>query len=283
MSPEVLTQHLSAQHLSSDVRSRVHAAVTALDAWGWALDEAALAAHLSRALARGKADLAFEDLVLAAGASEGLERAWAVFEQRCRPPVRAALTKVLGSDGALDEEQALFTLLAHRERSPLRTYLGDGPLAGWLAVVATRRAWKAARAASRVGVIGDDVLLERVAEGPQDPALAVFKATHRDTFRDAIKSAFTRLTVKERNLLRLHHLDGVQTAELARLHGVHRATVVRWLADARQSFVSNFRDEFAAKLKAPRLDVDSLARVFQGSLDISLPMESVDVASRGEP
>lgn len=268
---------LASQHVAAEVRSRIIGLLQASDAAGWPLDEPALAAHLSEKLARGTPGLAWDDLTLAFAAAKGHEAAWRVFERRCRPAVRAALHKVLAMSLAEDAEQGLFAELAVAQSSALLSYAGEGPLAGWLVVVATRRAWKLANRKTPV-VEADDTLLDRVVDGQKDPALELFKSQYAETFRTCVKGAFARLTPKERNLLRLHHLDGVQTAELARVHGVHRATVVRWLADARQSFVSNFRDEFAAKLGTNRLEVDSLARVFRSGLDISLPMESVDVA-----
>jgi RNA polymerase sigma-70 factor, ECF subfamily len=270
-----LEKALAAQHVGSEVRARVLAMLESANEAAWPVDEHQLAAHLSNKLARGSSALAWDDLTQAFAAASRVEVAWQAFERRCRPAVRAALMKMLPAGQAEDLEQTLFAELAVAETSALLGYAGEGPLAGWLVVVATRRAWKlAARELPRAN--DDDTLLDRIAAGQKDPALELFKAQHSETFRSCIKSAFARLSTKERNLLRLHHLDGVQTAELAKVHGVHRATVVRWLADARQSFVSNFRDEFAAKLGAQRLEVDSLARVFRSGLDISLPMESVD-------
>lgn len=277
MNAVTLDQALAAQHLASEIRQRVLSMLESAGQMAWALDETRLAAHLSQKLARGTSALAWDDLTLAYAAANGFEVAWRVLERRCRPAVRAALVKVLPTAQAEDLEQNLFAELAVAETSALLGYAGEGPLVGWLVVVATRRGWKvAAREAPRND--DDDTLLDRVADGQKDPALEVFKAQHGETFRSSIKSAFARLSAKERNLLRLHHLDGVQTAELAKVHGVHRATLVRWLADARQSFVSNFRDEFSAKLGTQRMEVDSLARVFRSGLDISLPMESVDAA-----
>lgn len=279
MNASKLDHALAAQHIASEVRARVLNMLETANALQWPVDEAALAAHLTQKLARGSSALAWDDLTLAFAAASRVDVAWRVLERRARPSVRAALSKVLPAAQAEDLEQTVFAELAVAETSPLLGYAGEGPLVGWLVVVATRRGWKlAAREAPKKN--DDDSLLDRIADGQKDPALELFKSQHGDTFRACIKSAFARLSTKERNLLRLHHLDGVQTAELAKVHGVHRATVVRWLADARQSFVSNFRDEFAAKLGTQRLEVDSLARVFQSGLDISLPMESVDAGLR---
>ena len=100
--------------------------------------------------------------------------------------------------------------------------------------------------------------------------------TYVAAFIEAVKLAFQRIPLKDRNLLRHHYLDGVETSELGRMLGVHRATAVRWLAAARESFVAAFRDELALRLNVQRLDVDSITRLFKSQLDISLPLEVVE-------
>lgn len=277
MDPTTLEAALTKGLVASDVRAQILRALETNGAWAWPIDEQTLAAHLGRALAAGQSNLAWDDVSLAFAAAHRVPTAWSLLEKRVGGALRTALSRILPAAHAEDLEQTIFTELAG-PNSPLLTYLGRGPLAGWLVVTATRRAWKLATSQKATAPADDEALLERVADGQRDPAIELFKTQYGDTFRGCIKSAFGRLSAKDRNLLRLHHLDGVQTAELARLHGVHRATVVRWLADARQSFVSNFRDEFATKLGTPRLEIDSLARIFRSGLDISLPMESADVA-----
>lgn len=276
MNSAVLEAALTALQVGSEMRSRVIAALEASEVKQWPIDEHALAAHLGGTLLKGSSTLAWEDLCLAWAAAHRVDAAWRTFQRRIGPPLRAALCRVLPSTRAEDLEQTLFTEFARGAESPLLRYAGEGPLAAWVVVTATRRAWKVAHSQKTTAPDDDDALLDRVADGQRDPALELFKRQHAQTFRDCIKRSFSRLSARDRNLLRLHHLDGVQTAELARVHGVHRATVVRWLADARTSFVSNFRDEFATRLGAPRLEIDSLARIFQSGLDISLPMESSD-------
>jgi RNA polymerase sigma-70 factor (ECF subfamily) len=276
MNSSELETALTAARVGSEVRSRIVALVESTGAMAWPVDERALAEHLGAKLARGSSNLAWDDLCLAFAAAHQVEQAWRALRQRIGPSLRTSLNRVLPSVQAEDLEQTLFAEFASKGASPLLGYAGEGPLAGWVVVTATRRAWKLANSRKSTAPVDDDALLDRVVEGQRDPALELFKRQHGETFRGCIKSAFARLSAKDRNLLRLHHLDGVQTAELARVHGVHRATVVRWLADARTAFVSNFRDEFGAKLGAPRLEIDSLARVFQSGLDISLPMESAD-------
>ncbi len=263
--------------VGSEVRAQILRALETSGAREWPLDEQALAQHLGRALAAGESNLAWDDLCLAFAAAQRVPAAWTMLQRRVGGALRTALGRILPTARAEDLEQTIFTELAGAN-SPLLSYLGRGPLAGWLVVTATRRAWKLAASLETTAPADDEALLERVADGQRDPAIELFKTQYGEVFRSCIKSAFGRLSAKDRNLLRLHHLDGVQTAELARLHGVHRATVVRWLADARQSFVSNFRDEFSTKLGTPRLEIDSLARIFRSGLDISLPMESADVA-----
>ena len=100
--------------------------------------------------------------------------------------------------------------------------------------------------------------------------LQELRARHAGEFERALRDAFAGLDERERNLLRLHFLDGLGIDGLAPVFGVHRATAARWLAAAR----TRLHDGVIALLQA-RLDVDareleSLARVVRSELEISL-------------
>jgi RNA polymerase sigma-70 factor (ECF subfamily) len=246
------------------------------------LDGAAIARLVSRLLARGAdaAALCWEDLYLVEatlGASGG--PAWARLKALHGYRLASVFRRTLADDSAADEllNQFWVELAVPLSGSTARLsrYGGRGALGAWLVVSAARYAQKA-KTRTKEEVSSDDALLDRIGAAEEDLALKLFKTEHHQAFTEAVKQAFRRISLKDRNLLRHHYLDSVETGELARLFGVHRATAVRWIASAREAFVAAFRDELSARLSVQRLDVDSIARLFKSHLDISLPLEVAD-------
>src|SRR5262249_55575934 len=103
-------------------------------------------------------------------------------------------------------------------------YSGRGELAHWLKVVTMRIAIDARReerpfatesagGAAALGLAG------------VDPELELMKERFREPFEQAFRAALAGLTSVQRNLLKLHFVDGLTLEELAALFHVHRATV----------------------------------------------------------
>jgi RNA polymerase sigma-70 factor (ECF subfamily) len=97
------------------------------------------------------------------------------------------------------------------------------------------------------------------------------KTRYRGEFKAALEHALVNLASEQRNLLRLHFVDGLRLEDLARLFHVDRSTVVRRIAAAREAIV----DE-AKRLLQERLDIDaaefeSLIGLVRSRLDLSLP------------
>ncbi len=238
----------------------------------------AQAALVSRLMAKGAdaAALCWEDLYLVEAALQRDATAWtrlkAVHGYRLGSVFRRTLGNDHAADDLADQFWAELATPVGGGTPRLQRYGGTGALGAWLVVSAARFAQKA-RGRSRETATEDDALLTRIGAAEEDLALKLFKDQHRQAFTESVKAAFTRIGQKDRNLLRHHYLDGVETSELGRLFGVHRSTAVRWLAAARESFVSAFREELSVRIKVQRLEVDSIARLFRSQLDISLPLE----------
>jgi RNA polymerase sigma-70 factor (ECF subfamily) len=71
---------------------------------------------------------------------------------------------------------------------------------------------------------------DRVHPGAESTSRDYLKERHRADFLQA----FAELTRQERNLLRLHLLEGLTLEQLGGHHRVHRTTVARWLDTASQ-------------------------------------------------
>jgi RNA polymerase sigma-70 factor, ECF subfamily len=81
------------------------------------------------------------------------------------------------------------------------------------------------------------------------------------------------LSPKERQILRLHFLDGLDPEAVAKMFHVHRTTVVRWIQRARQTILDEPRRLLQARLALPDDELDSL--VAHGQSQLALTMSRV--------
>lgn len=216
---------------------------------------------------------AVDELAFAGAAARGDPRAFAWFDARYVAPLPAALAHMrLGAD-VLDEVQQRVReklLLPGEGGAAPRVagYAGDGRLEGLVRVAATRAALDRVRAARRE-VPADDGLLDAAIAGG-DPSLDALKARARGAFRESFEAAVRSLGARERTLLRLHLLGGVTLERLAAMHGVHRATVVRWIAAAREDVLKATRAGMRARMALTDAELDALMGAAQSRLDLSV-------------
>lgn len=169
-------------------------------------------------------------------------------------------------------------LLADGDRRPrILHYAGRGRLRGLVQVTATRIAIDRIRLEER-----EAELPARDFAAPTDVALSLIKAQYRDAFRDGFARAVETASRRDRNLLRLHFLGGVTLEQLAQMYGVHRATVVRWLAAAREAVFGATREHVAKHLGAPDHELDEMFDLVKSRVELSVErlLGSVEVSHR---
>lgn len=176
--------------------------------------------------------------------------AWAALErdpdavQHVREQVRALCPRGLraaGADGydVADLEQDVMTslLVGVPDRSPaLSQYAGRGPLGGWLRACVVRRClmWRRRKSPLHsVAEISDRLIGEDI-----DAEVHSLRAEDKRVFAEALAKAFANLDRETRALLRYYYLDGLDLAQLGRLHDVHPATISRRLNKARTEILS---------------------------------------------
>ena len=147
----------------------------------------------------------------------------------------------------------------------LRAYNGEAPLAAWLRVIAYREGVELLRDREAVG---DDALVDRVV-GAAEPELAIVKTGFVAVFKRCFAEAFGKLSMHDRDLIRRHYLDDLTIDGLATLHGVHRATVARWLAKARDKLVAETRAAVSREL-AGDVDLAEILAMISSRLEASL-------------
>jgi RNA polymerase sigma-70 factor (ECF subfamily) len=145
-------------------------------------------------------------------------------------------------------------------------YSGKGPLGGWLRVVAMRTAIDLRRD-EKPRVELPRSLADQTLDSPE---LAVIKERYLPELKAALSESLQRLTSEERNLLRLHLLDGLNLEQIAKLFAVNRSTVFRWLAATREKLFADARRHLREKLGVSDEEFDSLAQLVRSRLDLSL-------------
>jgi len=148
-------------------------------------------------------------------------------------------------------------------------YAGKGKLVGLVKVVAVRTALDLLRKHKREAPAAS-YDLARLPTPEKDPELQFIKASYRVEFSNAFEQAVRSLTSRERNMLRMHQLNGVTLEQLAEMYDVHRATVVRWLAKARASILSQTKKNLRTKLKLGPDELDSMMEMLQSRFDVSV-------------
>ena len=197
-----------------------------------------LVAHLAVSLRRDVplSALHATDLYLVAACLGGKPEALSSFEEAFGPKLLAVVRRVSRTVDAEEVVQGLReALLVGKLDVParLREYSGSGELGSWLRVVATRAALNAATRGPRERPADDDGPLVDAAASVESVEVTYFRLHYGAEVRAQLPNALASLSSHDRLLLRQHHLDHVTLDAMARMHGVHVATVKRQLADAR--------------------------------------------------
>jgi RNA polymerase sigma-70 factor (ECF subfamily) len=152
----------------------------------------------------------------------------------------------------------------------LAEYAGTGPLGGWIRVVAVRVALDMKRAAGQDRAADADRVAQMVVDVALDPEMRLFRERHQGPFQQALGEALSSLSPRERNLLRLHFAEGATLEQLATSYQVHRATVARWLATARQAVMERVAGRLGESMGMSAGEVESVVRLLGSQIDISL-------------
>jgi RNA polymerase sigma-70 factor (ECF subfamily) len=146
-------------------------------------------------------------------------------------------------------------------------YNGRGELGAWLRVAAVRELLMLRRGRRREVPIDDVAAL---AAGGGAPELERLKQLYRAPFTEAFREAVGELSARARTLMRQRYLHGLGADEMARLYGVHRATVARWLEAARDTLFAATRARLVQRTGIDPQEFESLARQVQSQIDVSL-------------
>ncbi len=271
-----------AAHLPTDTRAIVAALEAALAtgraAWpGVPLDGAVFAAHLGERVTieddvvRVVEEVRAADLFIACACVTGAEGAATAFGSRYGHLVENALRRLDATHNVEDARQIVLErlLLPRGERPPaLALYSGQGPLEAYLRVSVTREVFKLLQKSKREAP-RDTQLLERIAHD-DDPETRALKERYSEPFKRAFHDALAELDARERSVLRYHYVERLTTRQIGVVFGAHSSTVTRQLAQIRARLLAATRKRLAEGLGVDRAELESIVRLVESQLDLSL-------------
>ena len=205
---------------------------------------------------------------LALGCARGDPNAIAAFDRAYLGVVAIALAGMQLAAATVEDVRATVRdklLLADGHRPRILDYAGRGRLRGLVQVTATRTAIDRIRLEAR-----EAELPARELASPDNVELSLIKAQYREAFATGFARAVAHASRRDRNLLRLHFLGGVTLEQLAQMYAVHRATVVRWLAAARETVLAATRDHIAGTLGASADELDEMFDLVRSRVELSV-------------
>ncbi len=166
-------------------------------------------------------------------------------------------------------QQVLRHLLVAKpgEAPRITQYAGRGSLQGWLRVMTSRLVIDLSRARKRPEVEGGDALVARLADG-RDTELQHLRRAFGPALEQAFSQGLAQLDVPTRNLLRQRYLHEVSADALAKLYGVHRATMFGRLERARTALLRHVREALADAM--PEDALESVVGMLGSALHISI-------------
>lgn len=211
----------------------------------------------------------FGELYLAIGCARGDTTAIAAFDREYLAVVPQALAGMKLPPATIEDVRSAVRdklLIGDGSRPPrIVDYAGRGRLRGLVQVTATRTAIDRIRLEER-----EVELPARDFAAPTDVAMSLIKQQYRAAFSAGFARAVATVSRRDRNLLRLHFLASVTLEQLAQMYGVHRATIVRWIAAARDAVFAATRDHIARELAAPADELDELFALVESRVELSV-------------
>jgi RNA polymerase sigma-70 factor (ECF subfamily) len=217
-------------------------------------------------------DMNTDDLYLACACAKGDPPAVRAFEQTILPRAARAAARIDSNDNFVQEvlaEVRVKLLVAAEGQPRIANYLGRGPLAHWVQVTAMRVAQTFKRKTRKKEIAMDlpDVVQSVLGE---DPELAPFADQLEKPFAKAFTDALGELSPRERNVLRLYLLEDVSAAQIGGMYRVHRATVARWIAQARRKVHAATKRRLAEEVELGPSSFESVMGQMMSGIDLSL-------------
>ena len=214
------------------------------------------------------------DLYLTCACSTGHHDALRAFDTHFIGEVDIALARMRMSPAQVDEvkqlvRQKLFVASGTRP-GRIADYSGRGDLRRWVRSIAVRTCLNEIRRNKHEVPTQDDRVFDVRRGGQDDPELAYMKERYRSEFRQAFIQALDSLTDRQQNLLRYHHVDGLNIDEIGAIYRVHRVTAYRWLEKARDALVQKTQKTLRTALAVDQREFESIMRLIRSQIHLSI-------------
>jgi RNA polymerase sigma-70 factor, ECF subfamily len=221
------------------------------------------------ALAGLRADHVYLAVACAGGDAEAIRR----FETEFLDEIEITGARLRARPDQIDEirshvRRVLFVSEPGRPAA-VTEYSGRGDLRSYLRVITTRELVRVINKGRRDIGVSEDAILDMLSP-TDDVALAYLRERYRSDVNAAIRAALASLAAEPRALLRYSLVDGWTVDRIGALYGIHRATAARRVAAAREALAEAIRGELAARLSIDIEEVDSIVRLVQSRVDLSL-------------
>jgi len=211
--------------------------------------------YARRALAAAAAnEVHADDLYLACACAQGDSGAIALFENRYAEVLRRIAQRAqsagVNREDLLQQVRVRLFVGSGAERSPsIASYVGTGPLGGWVRVVAARMATELMQRDARVrpSSIAPDETWAQIA-GTDDLELASMRSEMRKSFQNALETAARTISSEDRALLRQYYVHKIGVDGIGKLLGVHRSNASRAVARARNHFMREVKQMIGEQL-----------------------------------
>jgi RNA polymerase sigma-70 factor (ECF subfamily) len=222
------------------------------------------------------------DLYLASACAAGDRAALQAFEKRHIQTMDVHLARSGVPPEWLSEvhQRVRVKLLTGRQPGIAR-YRGEGPLQALVRVTAVRVAVDVASAAAAARNRPDDEILNVLVSMDAGPELDTARALYREKFRAAVEETLSSLSKREKTVLRLHFIDGLNIDGIGAIYRVHRATVARWLVAIRGRALADLRKRLPLHLGGTPSELRSLVKLLREDIDLSARRILSDERSRG--
>jgi RNA polymerase sigma-70 factor, ECF subfamily len=214
--------------------------------------------------------LRLPDLALVFAAGTGSPRAAAEVEKLLREGC-PRWVRSTGADASDVAQQVLTYLLVAPPGDALRIleYRGVAPLVSFLRIVCTRSAISIARKTLAESNLS---LSYEIASPGDDPEIGAFRERFREPFAEAMRASLSEMEPRQKTLLKLHFAKGLQVAQLAVMYNVHRVSMSRWIAEAKDAVFESVRAKFREQMRVPMSDSEfqSIVRLLKSEMDLKL-------------
>jgi len=219
--------------------------------------------------------IAGSDLYLACACAQGDSHAIDTLESSFARQIQMALGRIRNRSMLPDDFRQVLRVqlfVGGPNKGPaIGRYSGQGTLGAWVRVTAMRAALNATRGKRPIesGLPSEEDLFD-FETTPDDPELEHLKRTYRAAFRRAFLDTVATLPGRDKTLLRQSVIHGLSVREIARMHGVHHATVARWIAGARGLLLEGTRKVLSERLRVSPGELDSIMGLIESRLEVSI-------------